>query len=593
MMVGSVANLDERNEPTMDAKAVARVLDDLGTLLEIRGENPFRCRAYHAAAQAVGGLTDDLPEMLADGRLAQVPGIGQTMLDKITRLLTTGRLDEYEAMLRETPTGLIALMRVPGLGPKKVRALHDELGIRSLEDLKAALREGRVARVKGFGEKTAARIAEGIEFLETSGERIRLHTATRLAGPLVEALRGIEGVARADVGGSLRRRAETIGDIDLLFAADKPDRVLTAFAALPQVEAVLAQGPTKLSVRLVEGLQVDVRGVTPAQYPFALNYFTGSKAHNIHLRRRAQERGWKLSEYALEGPDGAFACRDEAELYRALGLSYIPPELREDTGEIEAAEAGTLPVLVERGDLRGTFHCHTDWSDGVDTLEAMAEAARAMGFGYLGIADHSRSAFYAGGLSIERAREQWAAIDGLNERAGGRFRVFKGIECDILSDGSMDYPDEVLAGFDYVVASVHSSFRQTREEMTARICRAAAHPRVTMLGHPTGRLLLTRAAYEVDLGQVIAVCARHGTMIEINGDPHRLDLDAPHARAARDAGVTIVINPDAHSTAGIGNVDFGVDVARRGWLRRGDVLNTRPTSEVAAVFAAGKAGRGV
>lgn len=576
----------------MDANAVASVLDDLGTLLEIRGENPFRCRAYHTAAQAVRGLTDDLPDMLADGRLSEVSGIGQTMLDKITRLVTTGRLEEYDALRRETPTGLLALMKVPGLGPKKVQTLNKELGIRSLEELKAASRDGRIAGLKGFGEKTAARIAEGIAFLESAGERIRLHTATRLAAPLVEALRGLPGVERADVGGSLRRRAETIGDIDLLFAGREPADALERFARLPQVESVLGRGSTKLSVRLVEGLQCDVRGVEPEQYPFALNYFTGSKAHNIRLRRRAQERGLKLSEYALEGPAGPVPCGDEPALYRALGLSYIPPELREDWGEIEAAEAGTLPELIELSDLTGTFHCHTDWSDGVDTLEAMAGAANEMGYRYLGIADHSRSAFYAGGLSIERVREQWAAIDVLNERMAGKFRLFKGIECDILADGSLDYPDEVLAGFDYVVASVHSSFRLTREEMTARICRAAAHPRVTMLGHPSGRLLLTRAAYQVDLGEVIGVCARHGTMIEINADPHRLDLDGVHARAARQAGVTLVINPDAHATGGLANLAFGIDVARRGWLRRGDVFNTRTSSEVALALAAGKAARG-
>ncbi len=576
----------------MDAKQVAQVLDDLGTLLEIRGENPFRCRAYHAAAQSVQGLTDDLAEMLVDGRLEKVPGIGDTMRDKITRLVTTGRLEEFENLKRETPTGLLALLRVPGLGPKKVKMLHEELGIASLDDLKKAAESGKIAGLKGFGEKTAAKILEGIAFIETSGERLRLHTADRLAGPLLEALRGTAGVVRADVGGSLRRRAETIGDLDLLFASSDPATVLGLLASRPEVESILGHGPTKLSVRLAQGVQCDVRGVSEQQYPLALNYFTGSKAHNIHLRRRAQARGLKLSEYALEGDEGPIACREEADVYRALGLEWIPPELREDMGEIEAAEAGRLPLLIERGELTGTFHCHTDWSDGINTLEEMAEAARGMGFDYLGIADHSRSAFYAGGLSIERVREQWAAIDALNAKYGGQFRLFKGIECDILADGTMDYPDEVLAGFDYVVASVHSSFRQPREEMTARICRAAAHPSVRMLGHPSGRLLLTRAAYEVDLNAVIATCATHGTMIEINADPHRLDLDAPHARAARDAGVMIVINPDAHATGAIANVEYGVAVARRGWLTRGDVFNTRTAAEVAAVLASGKIRRG-
>ena len=351
---------------------------------------------------------------------------------------------------------------------------------------------------------------------------------------------------------------------------------------LPQVAEVLAHGPTKASIRLADGVQCDLRGVADFQYPFALHYFTGSKAHNIAMRRSANAQGLSLNEYALEGAAGAVACDSEAELFGALGLEYIPPELREDAGEIEAAESGRLPTLVERSDLTGTFHCHTDWSDGGATLAEMAHAALERGLQYLGIADHSRSAGYAGGLSIDRVRAQWQEIDELNQTFGGRFRVFKGTECDILADGSLDYPDEVLAGFDYVVASVHSSFQLSREEMTSRMVRAVSNRRVTMLGHPTGRLLLARDGYAIDLDAVIDAAAGAGTMIEINANPHRLDLDASHCRRAHQKGVALVINPDAHSVLGLDDLEYGIGVARRGWFRKDDIWNTAAVATMAS-----------
>jgi DNA polymerase (family X) len=381
-------------------------------------------------------------------------------------------------------------------------------------------------------------------------------------------------VIRAEVCGSLRRRAETIGDLDILFSSQHPPAVLDAFVKLPQVATVLAHGPTKASVRLADGVQCDLRGVDDTQYPFALHYFTGSKAHNIVMRKRAIARGLSLNEYALSGPDGPVPCKDEAAVFEALGVVYIPPELREDTGEIDAALAGRLPDLVELSGLTGTFHCHTDYSDGGATLEEMATAARARGMQYLGIADHSRSAIYAGGLSIERVHEQWAEIDKLNKTLGGKFHLFKGTECDILADGSLDYPDDLLDGFDYVVASVHSLFNLPRDVMTKRLAMAASNPRVTMIGHPTGRLLLARDGYAVDLDAVIDAAAAAGTLIEINANPHRLDLDATHCRRAIHKGVKIVINPDAHSVGGLDDLIYGVSVARRGWLTERDVWNT-------------------
>jgi DNA polymerase (family 10) len=572
----------------METAQIARVLDEMGTLLEVRGENAFRCRAYHNAAQALKALPADLSSMIQDGSLAEVPGIGETILSKIVQLATTGHLPSYEELRKATPPGLVALLRVPGLGPKKIKQLHDDLKIETLADLRAAGESGKIAALKGFGAKTEAKILEGITFVESQGDRILQSKARSLAEPILEAVRSSPGVVRAELCGSLRRRGETIGDLDILFSSDDPAPVLDAFTKGPGVVAVLGHGPTKASARLWEGVQCDLRGVSDTQFPFALHYFTGSKAHNIAMRRRAIDRGMKLNEYALEGPDGPIPCRDEADLFHALGLAYIPPEMREDQGEFARAEAGEIPALVTLEALTGTFHCHSDWSDGGATIAEMAEAARSLGLKYLGIADHSRAAAYAGGLTIDRVRRQWEEIDRLNESFTDGFRIFKGTECDILTDGSLDFPDDLLAEFDYVVASVHSNFGLSREAMTARMVRAVENPYLTMLGHPTGRLLLAREGYEVDLDAVIDAAARAGAMIEINADPHRLDLDWVHARKAATRGIPIVINPDAHSTRGLLNLDYGVGVARKAGLTSAQVFNAAPAGEVARTLAARK-----
>ncbi len=569
----------------METSRIAQVLDEMGTLLEVRGENPFRCRAYHNAAQSLGSLPSDLSEMIANGSLAEVPGIGETMLAKIVQLATTGHLPAFDELKHSTPPGLVALLRVPGLGPKKIKTLHDDLKIESLADLRAAGEAGKIAALKGFGAKTQTKILEGITFIEKVGDRILQSRALRLVAPIIAAVREHPAVIRAEVCGSLRRRKETIGDLDIVFSAEEPAPVLDRFVALPEVAQVLAHGPTKASVRLAEGVQCDLRGVADDQYAFALHYFTGSKEHNIAMRRRAIARGYTLNEYSLSSPSASVACQTETDLYAALGLAYIPPELREDVGEIELAERGPIPPLVERSDLTGTFHCHTDWSDGGATLKEMAEAARERGLKYLGIADHSRSAAYAGGLSVERVRAQWKEIDRLNEEFGSSFHLYKGTESDILADGSLDFPDELLDGFDYVVASVHSQFGMPRAEMTERIVRAVSNPRVTMLGHPSGRLLLARDAYDVDLDAVIDAAARAGTMIEINANPHRLDLDAAHCRRARERGVVLVINPDAHSTSGLDDLEYGVGVARRAGLGPDHVFNASAPGIVARLLA--------
>ncbi len=569
----------------METPRIARILGEMGTLLEVQGENPFRVRAYQQTAQILKGLPSDLSEMIADGSLAAIPGIGAVMLAKITQLSTTGHLPAFEELKQATPPGLIALLRVPGLGPKKIKLLHDTLKIESLADLRAAAGSHQIAALKGFGAKTEEKILEGIDFLESVGDRVLQSTARRLIAPIFAAIEGHPGVIRAAVCGSLRRRTETIGDLDILFSSDDPEPVLQRFVDLPEVAKVLVHGPSKASVRLLDGVQCDLRGVTDAQFPFALHYFTGSKLHNIAMRKRAIVRGLKLSEYALEGPDGPIACQTETDLFHALGLADIPPELREDGDEFALAEAGPIPRLVELGDLAGTFHCHTDWSDGGATLKEMVQAARDAGLTYLGIADHSRAAAYAGGLSVDRVRQQWEAIDSLNKTMAGDFWIFKGTECDILADGSLDFPNEILAGFDYVVASVHSGFGMDRVTMTERLCRAARNPYVTMLGHPTGRLLLARDSYAVNLDAVLAAAAEAGTMVEINANPHRLDLDAIHARRAHALGITIAINPDAHATSGFADLDYGIGIARKAGIAAAAILNTRNHQEVARLFA--------
>jgi DNA polymerase (family 10) len=475
------------------------------------------------------------------------------------------------------------MLRLPGLGPKKVKALHEH-GISDIDALQKACEDGRVAALKGFGAKTQDKILEGLKFLAAAGTRVRLDQASDLAATILAALRKVPGVVRLEACGSLRRRRETIGDIDVLCTAADPTAVMDAFATLPAVTQLLNRGETLCSVMLGvgrRGAQVrgDLRVVADHQFAHALHHFTGSMAHNVHLRTKWKEKGYKINEYGLTGPIGPIHCKTEADFFTALGLDYVPPELREDTGEIEAAATHKLPRLVEVKDIRGVFHNHTTASDGGASLEEMAEAAQALGFQYLGIADHSQSLTVARGLTPDRVRQQQQEIDRLNDTLDG-FRVFKGTECDILADGSLDFADDVLESFDYVVASVHSLFNMSREEMTARIVKAVRHPLVTMLGHATGRLLLKRDGYQVDLDAVLHASAEAGTMIEINAQPSRLDLDWVHCKRAKSLGVKLVINPDAHSTEELELYTYGVDVARRGWLEPADVFNTLTAKQV-------------
>lgn len=563
----------------MDKSRVAAILNEIGTLLELKGENPFRANAYHNAARAIEQLEGNLEQLVAEKRLAEIKGIGESMQEKITTLVTTGRLPYYEELRASLPHGLVEMLRIPGMGPKKVRAVYDELGIDSLPKLRQACESGQIAQLKGFGEKTQQKILEGLKFLDQAGKRFLLSEAQEIAHRVFERLRHLPGVVRGEVCGSLRRRKETIGDLDILLSSANAVPVMDAFVKMPEVAEVIAHGTTKSSVVLENGINCDLRIVSDEQFPFALHYFTGSKEHNIAMRARAQSYGLKLNEYELSGPKRSIRCKDEADIFKALDLDYIPPELRENTGEIEAAAAHQLPDLIEVDDLRGTFHVHTDWSDGSASLEEMALAAKKLGLKYLGIADHSPSLTVANGLTPERVRKQHAEIDALNERLHG-IRLLKGTECDILPDGQLDYDDKTLDTFDYVVASVHSHFNQSQEEMTRRIVRALSHPKVLMLGHATGRLLLRREGYKVDLDQVLRAAAEHGKIIEINANPYRLDLDWIHCKHAKSLGVMLVINPDAHAPSELKFLPFGIDVARRGWLTRKDVLNTLPLSQV-------------
>jgi DNA polymerase (family 10) len=576
----------------MDKTEIAAILDEIGTLLELQGENSFRCNAYHNGARALAQLESDLGELIANDQLTEVAGIGSTLREKIVTLFKTGKLAFYDDLRSKTPAGLVQMLRLPGIGPKKVKAMYDQLGLDSLDKLKAACDAGEVAALKGFGEKTQQKILEGLAFLDQLGNRVRLDQALPLARTLYDALAKLPGVIRIELCGSLRRRRETIKDIDLLVSSDDAAPIMDAFVHLPQVTQVTGQGDTKSSVVLAAFdsenhkflINADLRVVRDEQFPFALHYFTGSKDHNVAVRQRAQDYGLKLNEYELTGPKKKVACKDEADIFRALDLDYLPPEMREHTGEIDAAAAHRVPKLVELDDLQGAFHCHSTWSDGGNTLEEMVTKAKRLGWKYFGVGDHSQSLAMARGLTPARVRMQHKEIDALSAKLTG-ITIFKGTECDILADGSLDFDDKVLASFDYVVASVHTLFNQTSEEMTARIVRALSNPHVTMLGHATGRLLLRREGYKVDIEAVLKTAAKHDKLIEINAHPMRLDLDWVYCKRARALGVKLVINPDAHSTGDLENLEYGINVARRAWLTKDDVFNTQTLGQVSKALA--------
>jgi len=574
----------------MTKEDVAAALQEIGILLELKGEPSFRTLSYHTAARALLEFEGDFPALVAAGRVSEIHGIGDVMRAKIETLVQTGQIPQLTALRAEIPPGIIQMLRIPGLGPKKVKALYDQLKIDSLDALQAACLDGRVSKIKGFGGKTQEKILEGLRFLSEVGHRVRIDEGYPVGVMLAERLSKSPGVTRTALAGSLRRRKEVAGNVNLLAAAAVPKAAVEAFVSQPEVMQVVGRTDSTAEVVVgmaVEGhrvvIPVDLRVVSNEAFPFALMHLTGSKEHNARLRKRTAERGMALTETELTADGNAMPCATEADIYANLELSFIPPELRENTGEIEAAERDELPRLVEPKDIRGVLHNHTTYSDGTATLEEMALASKALGFEYFGVGDHSQSLRVARGLSIQAVQNQHREIDALNQRLSG-IRILKGVECDILEDGSLDYPDEVLKWFDYVVVSVHTLFGMPADKMTARVCKALAHPATTILGHATGRLLLRREGYKLDMEEVLRVAAENGKMIEINAQPTRLDIDWVAVRQAKAMGIPIVINPDAHSTGELALYEFGVDVARRGWLEKEDVFNTRPLSEVVREF---------
>ena len=569
---------------------VARIFEEMAEILDILGENPFKVRSYENAARAVKSLPGDIGEMLATGALLEVKGIGKSIFSHIEELHKTGKLGAYEELKAKLPAGLLDILRIPGMGPKKVKAVYEKLGVKSIDELEQAANDNKVAALEGFGTTTQIKILYGIQTVKKFSERHLFHNAMDEARGIFDEIAKTPGIGRALIAGSLRRRRETIKDIDILVSASEPGAIMDCFTTLSRVETVAAKGSTKSSVVLKSGINADLRVVSEEEFPFAANYFTGSKEHNTELRARAKKMGYKLNEYGLFEGEKLIPCKDEEEIYRMLGLDFIPPELREAQGEIEAAEKHELPDLIADADIRGIFHVHTNASDGTVTAEEMAVGARAMGFEYLGIADHSRSAAYAGGLSIDRVKAQSKEIAELNKRLQG-IRVFHGIESDILPDGSLDYPPEVLDLFDFVVISVHQNFRMSESDMTRRIIRAIENPYTTILGHPTGRLLLAREGYQVDVHALIDAAARSNTIIEINSNPHRLDLDWRYHRSAREKGVKIAICPDSHTVKGMEDFRYGVGVARKGWLTKNDVVNSLGAREVETLFQSMKKGK--
>jgi DNA polymerase (family X) len=606
----------------MTKEEIAGVLEKIATLLELKGENPFKVRAYTNAARAIETFGGNVSNFQDEEAVAKIPGIGKSIALKIKELAATGSLKYFEELSAEFPAGILELFSLSGLGAKKIKALYDRLGINSIEQLQKACEEGRVAELPGFGRTTQQKLCDAIAKRAEHADSFQFGQVAAEAETLRSDLAVHSEALQVDIAGSYRRRKEILHDLDLLVATKQPEAIMKFFVSHLLVESIIAQGPTKSSVRLRSGVQCDLRVVSAAEYPFALAYFTGNKEHNIELRSRALQRGWTLNEYRLapipvEGRGGSPEppavqrragrlrsiasttsprpkkkirpkkipkVHDEPGLYRAVDLDFIPPELRENWGEFEAAEKHSLPKLIEKENLRGTFHCHTLASDGHSSLEEMAEAAQGLGLEYLGIADHSRSQIQAHGLDEKKLLTQVAAIRKLNKKFGG-FHLFAGVECDILRDGSLDFPDEVLSQLDFVVASVHSALGLSEADMTRRVIRAMENPFVTMLAHPTGRLLLKREPYKIDVPKILDAAARTGTWIELNAAPKRLDLDWRWWPMAKQRGVKCVINPDAHRAERLQDLWFGIGIARKGWLTKDDVMNCLPLEKIENALA--------
>lgn len=558
---------------------IARLFDEVADLLEIQDENPFRVRAYRNAARVVR----DYPRPLADevkrgADLSDIPGIGEDLAEKIATIITTGEMPLHRQLQSKLPGGLLDLLRIPGLGPKRVKLLYSKLKIHSAKDLEKALTAGKVGKLKGFGPKMEQNIRAGLGLALHVERRLLLPDAETHAQALVTHLQAVEGVTNLDVAGSYRRRRETIGDLDVLATTAHPERIIERFVAYPEVAKVISRGETRVTVQLRGGLQVDLRVVEPAAYGAALMYFTGSKAHNVELRQIAQDRQYKLNEYGLYRGTRRIAGKTEEEVYGKLGLDWIPPELREARGEIAAARAHQLPTLVTLDEIRGDLQMHTTASDGEASLDDMADACRARGYAYCAITDHSKRVTMAMGLDAKRLRAQWKQVDAWNARNGG-FTILKSVELDILENAKLDLPDDVLAEADYVVASIHYGMTQRQSEITKRLLTAIRHPHVDAIGHPTGRLLGKRESYAIDFETVARAAAESGCLLEINGHPERMDLPDTLAAAAKAAGVRFVLSTDSHHPGNLGFMRYAIDLARRAGLEPRDILNTRALAE--------------
>lgn len=562
-------------------REVADIFDNIADLLSLKGEIIHRILAYRNAAESIRELPRDLSTVATEGNLQTIPNIGPTLAEKITELLSTGQLAFYEKLKAEIPVGLVQVLHINGVGPKRAMQFYKELGLTSIPEVEAAARAGKLHELSGMGAKSEQKIIEGIEALARRSDRVRIDVAMNAAEAILHDLLALPQSRYGHIAGSLRRGRATIGDLDLLIASEDAAPIMDAFVGRSDVARVLGHGPTKSSVELHNGLQCDLRVLNPRLYGTALVYFTGSQAHNIRLRELAQQRGLSLNEWAFTPLDGSqpLTCETEEQVYQTLGMPVIPPELREDRGEIEAAQANTLPTLISQADIHSDLHLHTVWSDGQLSVRELAETARARGLSHIVVTDHSVSLGVANGLSIERLREQRAEIRAVDAEMAPGFRVFQGTELEIKTDGTLDFPDEVLAELDVVVASLHSGLRQPRAQVTERLLNAIHNPHVDIIGHPRGQLIPDREGADLDMDAVLAAAAQTGTVLEINANPHRLDLDDAHAHHAIQAGVKLAIDTDSHATADFDMLRYGILTARRGWVRASDVINTLSTDE--------------